>query len=54
MSAYDFVLAQRLGMTVGELGERMSSDEFVRWQAFDAVVAAKQKAEARKGRNRGG
>lgn len=44
-------------MTVAELGERMSSDEFVRWQAFDAVRAAKaeaaRKAEAAKGRNRG-
>lgn len=30
-----FALAERLHMTVAELGVRMSSAEFVEWQAFD-------------------
>lgn len=33
-------------MTVDELGDRMTSDEYVRWQAFFAYRAAmQQKAE---------
>lgn len=32
-----FELAERLGWSVGELGERMSAREFVEWGAFDAV-----------------
>jgi hypothetical protein len=35
-------------MTVGELGERMTSDEFTRWRAFYAYRAAIADKEARK------
>lgn len=35
-------------MTVEELGDRMSSDEFVQWQAFYAWRHAMQEKEAKK------
>lgn len=35
-------------MTVSELGERMTSDEFTAWRAFYAYRAALQKNEAAK------
>jgi len=35
------VLAERLGMTVGELLERMDSRELSEWMAFDAVKKEK-------------
>lgn len=34
-----FVLAERLGMTVGELMARMSYAEFVLWAAHDELTA---------------
>ena len=43
---YLFVLAERLGMTVAELGDRLTAPELVEWQAFDELRAAEQeKAE---------
>jgi hypothetical protein len=44
---YRFVLAERLGMTVGELGRRMSSREMSEWMFYDRVLA--NEAEVRKG-----
>lgn len=42
LEPYPFVLAERLGMTVAELDERMPLDEFYRWAAFDTWRAAQQ------------
>lgn len=37
-----FHLARELGMTVGELGERMSSAELVEWMALYKVEAGER------------
>lgn len=42
---YGFVLAERLGMTLEELGERMSSKEFSEWAIRDDALARRQKEE---------
>jgi hypothetical protein len=34
LDAFDFALAEKLGMTIGEMHERMSNQEFVMWRAF--------------------
>lgn len=31
-----FELAERLGMTVGELEERMTAEEYIEWQEYDS------------------
>lgn len=40
-----FALAERLGMTVGELGRRMSSAEVAEWIAFDRIREQARKEE---------
>jgi len=40
------MLAERLGMTVAELGARMSSREIVEWQALD-YIRSDEKLSAR-------
>lgn len=37
-----FNLARELGMTVGELGERMSSREFTEWIALYKIEASER------------
>lgn len=37
MRRYMFVLAERLGMTVAELGRRMSARELSEWLVFDKL-----------------
>jgi len=37
--AYSFVLAERLGMTLEELGDRMGSREFTEWVVRDNIIA---------------
>jgi len=36
-------LAERLGKTVGELGEQLSAEEFVEWCVFDRLEAKDRK-----------
>lgn len=43
MPNFDYHLAEKLGMLVADLRERMSNDEYVRWQIFYARRA--QRAE---------
>lgn len=40
MDMFEFDLAETLGMTVSELRQRMSSDEYTCWQARQAVLDA--------------
>lgn len=40
---FDFVLAERLGMTVGELHSRLGNDEYVEWIAFYKWRGVQQK-----------
>jgi hypothetical protein len=56
-----FMLAERLGMTVAELGGRMSGEEMTEWMAFDmhnneererARLAARSHADAKRLRTR--
>ena len=44
---YEYILAERLGMTRGELLQRMSNDEYVWWQAFDVYREAMRKLHGR-------
>jgi len=37
-----FYMAEKLGMTVDELGNRMSSLEFAEWIAYQRIVAHEQ------------
>jgi hypothetical protein len=45
-------LAQKLGMTVGQLREQMSSEEFQRWGVYYARIA--QRAELERLKQGGG
>lgn len=50
---FEFRLARDLGMTVGELRQRMSTAEFAQWVAFyvaEAKERARQEKAARKRR----
>jgi hypothetical protein len=40
------VLAERLGMTVGQLEVRMSSRELTEWQLYDQIRGAEHDAAA--------
>lgn len=40
VDAFAFVLAEKLGMTVREVEERMDHREYVSWQAFFTARAA--------------
>lgn len=39
MDAFDFILAERLGKTLAEVGA-MSNHEYLRWKAWDVYVKA--------------
>lgn len=39
MDAFDFILAERLGMTLAQV-DAMSNNEYVRWRAFAVYRAA--------------
>lgn len=39
---FEFVLAERLHMTVDELRHRMSEEEFVRWGVYLGIKAQRQ------------
>ena len=43
LDPYEFVLAERLGMTLAELSDRMTTREFAAWQAFDVYRIEMQK-----------
>lgn len=45
LDAFDFLLAERLGMTVGELRDRMSNDEYLQWRAYIKWRNAMQELE---------
>ena len=45
LDAFDYVLAEALGMTVAEMQVRMGNDEFTRWRAFHTYRAAMRKLE---------
>lgn len=49
---FEFFLASKLGMTVGELRQRMSNDEFVTWQMFYARKQQREEIEAQKATRR--
>ena len=42
-----FVRAEKLGMTVEELGARMSHAEFIEWQALDHLRAEERERAER-------
>lgn len=45
-----FHLAERLGMTVGELGTRMTAAEYMLWMSHDSLTTAEaQHQQALKG-----
>lgn len=44
---FDFLLAERLHMTVAELGERMSQAEYVLWNAYLAREAQRKQVANR-------
>lgn len=44
---FEFYLAQKLSMTVGELRERMSNAEFVQWVAYYSKRAQAQELAAK-------
>lgn len=46
---FEHYLAQKLGMTVDDLRERMSTDEFMRWQVYYGRLAQTQQLAAGKG-----
>lgn len=46
MDAFEFVLAERLGMTLADIG-RMSNHEFLRWRAFYTYRAAMREMKQR-------
>lgn len=48
LDAYQFVLAERLHMTVAELNERMSNLEYIQWRAFDTYRSEMRDYERRK------
>lgn len=48
LDAYPFVLAERLGMTLRELEERMTIDELYQWAAYDTWRAEMQKMNSGK------
>lgn len=41
-SEYDFWLARKLGMSVHEMRERISNDEWVSWHAYDGRMAQRR------------
>jgi hypothetical protein len=42
---FEFYLAQKLSMTVGELRERMSQHEFLYWNVYYGRIAQRQELE---------
>lgn len=52
--AAEFYLAHQLRMTVRELRERMSQDEFVMWTRYFAVKAQTEELEAKAAAARAG
>jgi hypothetical protein len=48
LDAFEFVLAEKLGMTLAEIGE-MSNNEFIRWRAFYSYRAAQRELQSKKG-----
>lgn len=49
IDAFDFVLAEKLSMTVDELHDRMTNSEFLKWRAFYTYKAAMLDLETKKG-----
>lgn len=47
---FEFFLAERLRMTVGEMRERMSNAEFVRWSVYYGRKAQSAELEAKRSR----
>lgn len=45
---FEFYLAQKLTMTVGELRERMSADEFLRWHIYYARKAQREELASKR------
>lgn len=48
-SEFEFFLAAKLGMTVGEMRRRMSSLEFVRWGIYYARQAQREELATKAG-----
>jgi hypothetical protein len=50
IDAFDFTLAERLGMTVAEMNERMTNIEYIAWRAREnwrnAMAELERKAAA--------
>ncbi len=46
LDPFEFVLAEALGMTVADLRDRMSNDEYLSWRAFYAWRAAQRELAA--------
>lgn len=45
---FEYYLADRLKMTVGELRDRMSQDEFVRWSVYHGRRAQREELESKR------
>lgn len=45
---FEYFLADKLKMTVGEMRERMSNDELVRWSVFHGRRAQREELAAKK------
>jgi hypothetical protein len=50
---FSFYLADRLHMTVAELGERMSNAEFVQWAMWHARKAQRRELAEKVSKHRG-
>lgn len=45
---FDFFLAQKLSMTVADLRERMSSQEWLEWSVYYARIAQQRELQAKR------
>lgn len=52
LNELDFLIAERVGMTVAELDQRMSHREFVQWYVY--IGRQQQRKELARGGGRGG
>lgn len=48
IDAFDYALAERLGMTVREMNERMDNNEYLAWRARENWLNAMRELERKK------
>ena len=46
---FDFILAEKLGMTVARMRNEMSNHEYIGWRAFYTWRAAMRELESKRG-----